>query len=152
MVPAAKRPTRACSTRIWIVDSRPADYDCLRLGSKTGPLDVRFLATGHDVLRRWSLAPPDVCMVNVQLPGLSGFDLVEMLRPFPAATTVCLVDDRYVVENEVRSLSLGVHHYLCKPLEGAVLSECCARRRVDRSAAPSPMESAAFPRLTNEPR
>ena len=131
MVPLATRPTRVRRTSIWIADSQPADYDCLTLGTKAGQLDVRFLTSAHEVLRRWSAALPDVCLVSVQLPGLSGFDLVEMLRPFPAGVTVVMVDDRYLPENEVRALSLGVHCYLSKPLEGEVLSELCARRRVE---------------------
>ena len=130
MVPLATRLTRVRPTRIWIADSQPADYDCLTCGGKAEQRDVRFLASADAMLRHWSAAVPDVCLVNVQLPGLSGFDLVEMLRPFPAGMTVVMVDDRYLPENEVRALSLGVHYYLCKPLEGAVLSEFCTRRKL----------------------
>jgi DNA-binding response OmpR family regulator len=132
MVLLATRLTRVRRTRIWIADSQRADYDCLTSGTNAGQLEVCFLASARDVLHRWSADSPDVCIVNVQLPGLSGFDLVEMLRPFPTGMTVCMVDDQYLPENEVRALSLGVHYYFCKPLEGAVLSEFCARRKPER--------------------
>ena len=152
MVPLATRLTRVRRTRIWIADSHPADYDCLTLGTKAGQLAVRFLASARDVLHRWSAASPDVCIVNVQLPGMSGFDLVEMLRPFPAGMIVCMVDDRYSPESEVRALSLGVHCYLSKPLEGEVLSEVCARRRVEKSALPTFPQKGTLDMRTSVPR
>jgi DNA-binding response OmpR family regulator len=119
-------------TRIWIADSQPADYDCLSRACGPGQIEVRFVASARELLRRWAAGSPDACLINVQLPGMSGFDVAEMLRPFPAGMTVCLVDDRYAPEHEVRALSHGVHHYLCKPLEGEVLAACCARRKPER--------------------
>ena len=68
-------------------------------------------------------------IINVELPDLSGFDLVEMLQPFPKGTTVFLVADQYAVEDEVRALRLGVSSYLCKPLGGSVLHECRSIQR-----------------------
>jgi len=132
MARATKRRTAPDRARIWIADSQPADYDCLKLASDAARLDVDFLTSAGDVLRRWSAELPDVCLVNVRLSGMSGFDLVEMLRPFPEGLTVGIVGDRYAVEDEVRALGLGVHHYFCKPLEAAVLSGFCTRRKSER--------------------
>ena len=132
MAPLTKRRARPVRTRIWIADSQPADYACLKSGLDAARMDVRFLASAGDVLRRWSTDMPDVCLVNVRLFGLSGFDLVEMLRPFPQGMTVGIVSDHYAMEDEVRALGLGVHHYFCKPLEGAVLSDFCTRRKPER--------------------
>ena len=152
MVPLATGMTRVCRTRIWIADSRPADYDCLTLEIHAGQLEVRFLASAHELLHRWSAASPDVCIVNVQLPGLSAFDLVEMLRPFPPGMTVCMVDNRYSPESEVRALSLGVHRYLSKPLEGEVLAEVCARREEKQSALPTFPQKGTLDMKTSVPR
>jgi DNA-binding response OmpR family regulator len=125
--------TWAGPTRIWIVDPRPADYGCLKSECETGQLEVRFLKSARDVLRQWPAESPDVCFVNVRLDGISGFDLVDMLRPFPEGVTVGIVGDRYVMEDEIRALSLGVHHYLCKPLEGALLSKLSIHSKPERS-------------------
>jgi CheY-like chemotaxis protein len=122
MAPPTTRLAPAHRIRIWIADSRPADYDGLKSAGDSMRLDVCFLSSANEVIRRWSAELPDVCLVNVRLPGMSGFDLVDMLRPFPAGTTLGMVGDCYLVEDEVRALSLGVHHYLCKPLETALLS------------------------------
>src|SRR5262249_22986205 len=106
--------------------------DCLKSVSAAAGWDVRFLSAAGEVLRGWSNNSPDVCLVNVWLDDMTGFDLVEMLRPFPTGQSVGIVTDHYVVEDEVRALELGVHRYFCKPLEGAVLWEFCTRRNPER--------------------
>ena len=63
-------------------------------------------------------------IINVELPDLSGFDLVEMLRPIPKGTAVFLVGDQYALEDELRALRLGVGSYLCKPLDDSILHAC----------------------------
>jgi len=128
MVRSTTRTAEIRRRRIWIADSRPADYGSLRLRAAASQFELRFLSSARGVLRRWPATVPDVCMVNVQLPDMSGLDLVDMLRPFPAGATVCVVGDSYAAQDEIRALSLGVHHYLCKPLEGAVLVEVCLHR------------------------
>lgn len=129
MAPLAKQLNRVYATEIWIADPHHSDYDCLKRGARRDGLAVRFLDSAYDVLHRWPSALPDVCMINVRLPGLSGFDLVEMLRPFPPGTTVGLVADAYSRDDEVRALSLGVHFFLCKPLGAEMLSTCCRKQR-----------------------
>lgn len=100
-------------------------------------LEVRIHASAFEFLRSWFAGVPDLCIVNVQLPGLSGFDLVEMVRPFPGGMTVCLLADEYAAEDEVRALSLGVHSYLCKPLEAAMLFELAHCSKTSRKARPA---------------
>ena len=111
-------------TKIVVVDPKQSDYDCLLPVAAAGSCEIRFFATGRTALRQRREMRGDLVIVNVELPDLSGFDLVEMLRPFPKGAAVFLVADRYAVEDEVRALRLGVSSYLCKPLEGSVFHEC----------------------------
>jgi DNA-binding NtrC family response regulator len=151
MAPPTKRRAWPDRIRIWIADPAAADYDCLSSTSDSRWLDIRFLASAGDLLRCWSKDIPDVCLVNARFSDTGGFDLVEMLGPFPEGITVGIVGDRYAVEDEVRALSLGVHHYLCKPLDAAVLSEICTRRKRHRtlpggdSSLSSPPYSIPYP-------
>ena len=130
---------------VWIVDAHPLDYGHSLADLKVRQLDIRFLASGRELLRYWQVKTPDVCLVNLRMPDFSGFDLVEMIQPFHAGTTVCLVADRYVLEEEVRALSLGVHFYLCKPPEAAVFFELCLHPRARREAA---LHAAASPSVS----
>jgi DNA-binding response OmpR family regulator len=125
MFPRTADPAIISRPTIWIVDSRSMDFDRLFKETRAAPLEIRFLATGREFLRQWSAGAPDVCIVNVRLSDLNGFDLIEMIQPFPKGAIVCMLSDSYVIDDEVHALSLGVHFYLCKPLEKAVLFEFC---------------------------
>jgi DNA-binding response OmpR family regulator len=120
---------------IWIADTRPLDYGHLSADPKARQLDICFIASGRELLRYLQTRTPDVCLVNLRMPDFNGFDLVEMIQPFHESTTVCLVAETYVLEDEIRALSLGVHFYLCKPLEAAVFFELCLCHRARREAA-----------------
>jgi DNA-binding response OmpR family regulator len=119
---------------VWIADTRPLDYGHLSADPKARQLDIRFIASGRELLRYLQTRTPDVCLVNLRMLDFSGFDLVEMIQPFHAGTTVCLVAETYALEDEIRALSLGVHFYLCKPLEAAVFFELCLCHRARREA------------------
>lgn len=86
---------------VWIVDGQRADYNHLLADAKAEQLEIHILATGRELLREWFAGTPDVCIFNPQLQELSGFDLIEMIQPFPEGTTVCLLADKYVIEDEI---------------------------------------------------
>jgi CheY-like chemotaxis protein len=142
MRPPAANRTEIPRPIVWIVDAHRLGYGHLSADPQAKQLDIHFLASGRELLHSWQWSRPDVCFVNLQMPDFSGFDLVEMIQPFPEGTTVYLLADRYVPEDEVRALSLGVHSYLCKPLEAAVFFELCLCPRVKGEAA---LHAAASP-------
>jgi len=132
-MPHLDQVTRA---QIVVVDPKQSDYDeLLRLAVADG-CGVRVLTTGRAALRQWREVRAGLLIISVELPDLNGFDLVEMLQPFPKGTIVFLVANRYAVEDEVRALRLGVNGFLCKPLAGLVLCQCLSIRS-RRSGTPS---------------
>jgi DNA-binding response OmpR family regulator len=120
---------------VWIVDAHRSDYDHLLADAKAEQLEIHFLASGRELLHYWFAGAPDVCIVNLQLREFNGFDVVEMIQPFPTGTIVCMLTDKYVAEDEIRALSLGVHSYLCKPLKPTVLFEFCLCLKAKRETA-----------------
>lgn len=119
---------------VWIADAHRSDYSHLLADPKAEQLEIRFLASGRELLHCWSAGAPDVCIVNLQLRDLGGFEVVEMIQPFPEGTAVCMLSDYYAPEDEIRALMLGVHAYCCKPLEAAVFFKFCLFRSAKREA------------------
>lgn len=68
--------------------------------------------------------PPDVAIVDVMLPGLSGLEVVRTLRNRRATFPILILSARDAVEDKVRGLELGADDYLAKPFS---LSELIAR-------------------------
>lgn len=100
-----------------VVDPKRSDYEGLFTSADEVRLAVCLLSSGGEALRLARDRPVGPWMINVQLPDLSGFDLVEMLRPQVCDAALVMVADEYRLEDELRALSLGVTQYVCKPLE-----------------------------------
>jgi DNA-binding response OmpR family regulator len=85
---------------------------------------VEITERGEDALAR--LAQPeapavDLVLLDVMLPGLSGFDLVERLRAAESSVPVLLLTARDAPADIVRGLDLGADDYLTKPFSLPVL-------------------------------
>jgi DNA-binding response OmpR family regulator len=87
------------------------------------------VASGEDALGRLAdgaLPPVDLLVLDVMLPGLSGFAVLERLRKEESAIPVLLLTARDAEVDVVRGLDLGADDYLTKPFG---LAELFARVR-----------------------
>ena len=77
-------------------------------------------ASALQILHRFS---PDMLILDVMLPKLSGFDLIQLVENIP----VIFVTARAGLEDKLKGLSLGAEDYIVKPFE---MQELLARVRV----------------------
>ena len=70
---------------------------------------------GNAALARALADPFDVLIVDVMMPGLDGFAVVERLRAEDVYTPVLLLTARGLVEDRVHGLNRGADDYLVKP-------------------------------------
>lgn len=63
----------------------------------------------------------DLVILDVMLPGLDGWQLVQVVRKRSAHTPVLFLTARDAVEDRVRGLELGADDYLIKPFSYAEL-------------------------------
>jgi two-component system, cell cycle response regulator len=79
---------------------------------------------GHEALAKAAEARPDVILLDVEMPGLDGFGVLERLRSTPglADIPVVFVSGRTNAEDAVQGLDLGAHDYLRKPFEAGELA------------------------------
>jgi two-component system LytT family response regulator len=100
--------------RAYIVDDERLAVDRLtRLLEGTGRVDIVGSATDPEVaLAALREADVDVVFLDIQMPGLTGFDLLERLgRDLPVVFTTAY--DRYAIE----AFSVNSIDYLLKPIE-----------------------------------
>src|SRR5690606_6756010 len=64
---------------------------------------------------------PDLAVVDVMLPGLDGFSLIEALRRGGLRFPVLILSARQSVDDRVRGLQIGGDDYLTKPFAFAEL-------------------------------
>ena len=97
-----------------IVDGNPSDYEHLTRGCWSA-IEFQFCRFGNAALRLAEQRMVWLWMLNVSLPDMSGFDLLEMLDVDRTRSTVFLIDEKYCTDDERRALQAGAARYLCKP-------------------------------------
>lgn len=88
--------------------------------------DPKVLHTGEAALEELTRNPCDLMVVDVGLPGISGFELLQRLREQHLASRVLLLTGRSAIEDRVTGLQLGADDYLPKPF---AMRELIARVR-----------------------
>ncbi len=104
------------TARIAVIDDEPNIRDLLSLALKHRGFDVRCAADGASglaLVREWS---PDLIVLDVMMPKVSGIELLPALRRVTDAPVVML-SARGEVEDRVEGLVAGADDYLSKPFE-----------------------------------
>lgn len=105
--------------------------DIVAVGAADAPLALRAI---EERPRGWF----DVLLLDVQMPGALGFDLLEDLREVGNETPVIFLTGLPGIPEKVRGLGLGADDYLVKPVN---LDELVARLQavVQRHRHPRPL-------------
>jgi DNA-binding NarL/FixJ family response regulator len=135
--------------------------------------DIEVVGTGtsgEDAIRLYDRQLPDIALLDIQMPGISGLDAGErILEKHPDARIVFLTtfsDDEYIV----RALRQGARGYLIKQdvatiapalrsvmrgqcvLEGEVLEKAVSLRSAMAEPQDAPDMEEMFPQLTDRER
>ena len=123
------------ATRVLVVDDEESYREALQIGLRTEGFDVDVAADGPEGLRLFSARPPDIVLLDVVLPGMSGTDVCRRMRaraPVPVIMVSALDSEVDVVVG----LEVGAADYVTKPFH---LRELVARiQAVLRRVAPPP--------------
>jgi two-component system KDP operon response regulator KdpE len=100
--------------RILVVDDEPAVLRTLRTNLVARGYDVTAVGSGEEALQRAAERHPDLVILDLMLPGLSGIEVCEALRA-RSAVPVLVLSARGEEQTKVRALDLGADDYLTKP-------------------------------------
>ncbi len=113
---------------ILVVDDEPIMIRLLddMLGSR---YDLAFAMSGTEALASVALYPPELILLDVELPDMSGYDVCRAVRNSPASREIPVI---FLTSNDrqtdlVSGFEAGGMDYVCKPVNFAVLSQ-----RIDR--------------------
>jgi DNA-binding response OmpR family regulator len=95
---------------------------------RMGDMQVETVESGDAALKVTVERPPDLIILDLNLPGLSGLEVCRILRsrPHTAATPIMMVTARTSERDRVAGLDLGADDYITKPFS---LKEFAARVR-----------------------
>ena len=118
--------------RVLIVEDDPELAGLLRDGLRAQRIDPTLAATFAAGRERAALSTYDVIILDVRLPGGTGFDLCRELRRRGVTTPVLMLTALDAVDDRVRGLETGADDYLTKPFalrELVARLQALARRR-----------------------
>jgi DNA-binding response OmpR family regulator len=136
--------------RILVIEDDPDIALSLRLKlERDGGFAVETAKDGVEGLRLATDHPPDLVMLDVNLPGMDGFEVCRHLRknPATAATPVIMLTARIDESDRVAGLELGADDYITKPFspkEALARIRAVLRRSERADAGPEALADGAL--------
>jgi len=112
--------------RVFVIEDDAALARGLVAALRSSGLAADHEADGAEAVRLALSEPYSLVVLDLGLPGLSGFEVLRRIRAAGAAVPVMILTARDAVADRVRGLDLGADDYLLKPFE---LAEFEARVR-----------------------
>jgi DNA-binding response OmpR family regulator len=115
--------------------------------------DPSWVSNGVAGLARLRYEQPDVCIVDLMLPALDGWRLIESARAGGIGTPLVVVSARGSEKDRVHTLELGADDYLVKPfsMRELVARVRAAARRGVRAQQPARGEAIELANLRIDP-
>lgn len=107
--------------KILIVEDEPKTGEYLRQGLIEGGFVADLAQDGSDGLHLALQGGYDLVVLDVMLPGLNGWQVLQSLRQRGVEIPVLFLTARDQIEDRVKGLELGADDYLVKPFSFAEL-------------------------------
>jgi two-component system OmpR family response regulator len=107
--------------RVLVVEDDATLAEFVAKGLREAGFVVDVAADGKTGLDQAAANRPDVAVIDVMLPGLDGFSLIEALRRSNLRFPVLILSARQSVDDRVKGLQIGGDDYLTKPFAFAEL-------------------------------
>jgi DNA-binding response OmpR family regulator len=113
-----------------------------------------WVADGRQALARLRYEQPDVCVLDLMLPGLDGWAFIETARAEGIETPIVVVSARGTEHDRVHALEIGADDYLVKPfsMKELVARVRAAARRGSRTSEVERGDAIELEELRIDPR
>lgn len=128
--------------KILVIDDEPQIRRALRVGLEQNNYQVFLAASGEEGLDLAASRMPDLIILDLAMPGKSGFDVCKELREW-TKTPVIVLSVRDREEDKIKALDMGADDYLTKPFG---IGELLARARavMRRQSSDDQQEQSTF--------
>jgi DNA-binding response OmpR family regulator len=106
--------------KLLLVEDDPDLADLLGYAFRREGYNVLRAANGLEALNRWEAARPDIILLDVNLPELSGYEVCRRIRQ-TSDTPIVMVTGRLLEEDALEGLLGGADDYVTKPVSVAQL-------------------------------
>src|SRR5437588_220086 len=112
--------------RVLLIEDEPEIRQFIRVSLHASDYVVQEAASGREGLLQCRSQPPDIVVLDLGLPDISGFEVIQQLRGW-SSVPIIIVSARGQEADKVAALDAGADDYLTKPFS---VGELLARLRV----------------------
>jgi len=105
----------AANAVVMIVDDEPKLRNLVRAGLSGEGHDIIEAATAEEALTRLSERLPDLLIVDMMMPKMSGMDLIEQARKHDPCLSIIMLTGHGTVDTAVKAMKLGACDFIAKP-------------------------------------
>jgi two-component system response regulator RegX3 len=124
---------------VLVVEDEPSFVEALTIGLTREGFRVVSVGDGFDAVRRFDDVQPDLVLLDVMLPRMSGIDVCRQLRK-KSHVPIIMVTAKGAEIDTVVGLEVGADDYITKPYR---MREVVARMRAVLRRAPSDSSAAS---------
>lgn len=77
--------------------------------------DIHYCADGKTALEAFRNCDFDICLLDITMPGMDGFELAEHIRNADSEIPIIFISAKSLKEDRIKGLRLGADDYLVKP-------------------------------------
>jgi diguanylate cyclase (GGDEF)-like protein len=105
--------------RILVVDDDPDIARFIEVNLRTQGYEVDIASDGVEALERAAAQRPDLALVDVMMPRMDGFEVVERLRANPRTSnmSIILLTAKALTADKVMGITKGADDYIIKPFD-----------------------------------
>lgn len=114
---------------ILVVDDNPTNLSVISQALRSVGWQVRIAVDGEDALNKVAQNPPELILLDIQMPGIDGFEVCQRLKADAKTAEIPIIFMTALADStsKVKGLSLGAVDYISKPFEQ---EEAIARVRI----------------------
>jgi two-component system response regulator RegX3 len=129
---------------VLVVEDEPSFVEALVVGLQREGFRVEVARDGAEALDKFSTVRPDLVLLDIMLPGVSGIDVCRAIRARGHRTPVIMVTAKTSEIDTVVGLEVGADDYVAKPYR---LRELVARMRAVLRRSPPEQQAPDQPEV-----
>ncbi len=106
--------------------------------------EVTYTGNGQKALEQFPLVKPDLVLLDINMPGLNGFEVAQQIRETDSHTLIFFLSDRSDKSDRLKGFSLRGNDYIAKPFYPEELIARIRERFETAAAENLPEETYTF--------
>ncbi len=102
---------------IFVTDDEPAIRSAIVKRLSRRQHNVTGIESGEDLIKAVTLNLPDLILLDLKMPGLSGLETLRQIRPLAPQALVIMLTAYGTVEDAVEAMRLGAYDFLIKTID-----------------------------------